>query len=690
MPDTVTNASRTIATQGSDHNAIATAPDVCKIPGGIPVPFPNFIPTKRAGAGKTTNTFIAQQPIVLDRTMIGPPSNPAHPGVLGGVKSGTYRFEAQATSYSKDVFAEKGALVRSFDRTTQNHRNTTGFVLSMLEAQKLKAQEKEAKKKCVIQTFRGECSHGRKLGWPGTKKDGDPYYLEVLEDDVVHFNTLRVDVTKEPHEPYPKCISGDHTAWSAEAIKFPNPMATRARLPESGTTTAESFDVPATLAVEEWVLTLMGYDDRKGSEEPDYKMKDQEAKELTRKEHVDQAVEKAQRDGKIGSKGVSSSPKSPGRLKRQGRIDDVTKNANKEYNKIQESRGQKARANPTQKNKLDKAAVTKAMALNVRDALLFWLWYVSAPEITVKALACGGARTAKIKVFPSREFKFSVDLQKKERAKAVITKKQQQGRTDRREARSAQRLQSMQRLNKAEAHFKVIYNTLNAMRSLLKLTEKMAACAGPVMGSKLNVKFLYGLKIEAKFQYMECAELKGRFAKDKRTPAHVGRRWSVFIGSNPLIGVTGYITFPLLNLGPPGVGWLASKIIKLEIFFSGRTILNVGGTVGRNEYDYCTHSGAKVTGNLRFEAGLAIGIGKWKAIEVKLVFDCGFDGMVCLWKDDPDCLIGARMGGHIEGSVDVVVFPDSWFWRKELVNWRPYWARTRFGPRRLTLLPQLN
>jgi len=668
MPDTASNSGRMIATKGSNHQALATAPDVCKVPPGVPAPFPNFIPTTRAGAGKTSNTFIANKEIVLDRTFIGPMSDPAHAGVLGGVSSGTYRFEAQATSYSKDVFAESGPVVRSFDSTIQNHGNTTGLVLSALDYQKLKAEEEAKKKKCVIDKFEGQCSHGRKLGWPGTEKNGEPYYLEVLDDDEVIFNTERKDVTDKSHAKDPACAAGNHTAWYAEVVKFPNPAGAKGRKPEGGTETTETFTVPATLAIDDWVLALLGYD--KGlPTDAEHELSEHESEKPTRQKYQQEAL------GKLGS--------NPTRADRA----DAIKGANKRFNQYQYENGQMQRANPTwKKQDIDRA---KEAYLNVREAILLWTWYNYPPEISVKAFACGGSRSAKIKVFPSKQFRFEVALGSKRRKKAVPTNKMQERAAAAREKKNAARLRNIKRLDKAEAHFQIIYRTLNAMRVLLGLAEKIADCAGPVMGSKLNIEFLKGLKIEFTYEYKECTKTDGRFPKDKRTPAHVGRAWEIFIGAKPLIGVNGYITFPLLNLGPPGVGWLASKIIKLEIFFAGKTTISMGGTIGRDEYDYCTSPGAALTGTLRFEAGLDIGLGRWKAIQVAIVFHCAFSGKVCLFIE-PDCLIGLKTTASISGSVTVVVNPDGWLFRKELVNWQPEWAQIKLGPKSMTLLPMIK
>lgn len=131
MSETTSNHGRVIVTKGTDHCAVTLGPtDVCLVPGPPhPEPFPNIVKSDKLAKGATTTAFIANQPVCTSIGELGPPSDPAHPGVLGGVVSGTYRFEAKATSYSSDVFFEGNAAVRVFDTTTQNHANTTGMVL---------------------------------------------------------------------------------------------------------------------------------------------------------------------------------------------------------------------------------------------------------------------------------------------------------------------------------------------------------------------------------------------------------------------------------------------------------------------------------------------------------------------------------------------------------------------------------
>jgi hypothetical protein len=130
MAGTASNAKRAIVTKGSAHVALATAPDMCKVPGqAAPVPFNNWVKSDKLLKGQTTKTFIANKPVWTSVGELGPPSEPAHAGVALGVKSSTYRAEAKPTSFSGDVFFEGNPVVRVFDTTTQNHDNTVGIVI---------------------------------------------------------------------------------------------------------------------------------------------------------------------------------------------------------------------------------------------------------------------------------------------------------------------------------------------------------------------------------------------------------------------------------------------------------------------------------------------------------------------------------------------------------------------------------
>lgn len=134
MANTTTNQDRTVCTRGSGHVAVADTPDYCRMPEDKSVQaFPNQIATTQLAAGATWRTFIDQEKVWTKAGLLGPPSDPAHAGTGGGIHSNTYRGDASAYEYSPDVYAEGNQLVRCYDRTEQNEKNTKGTVLYDVE-----------------------------------------------------------------------------------------------------------------------------------------------------------------------------------------------------------------------------------------------------------------------------------------------------------------------------------------------------------------------------------------------------------------------------------------------------------------------------------------------------------------------------------------------------------------------------
>ena len=215
MSDTSGNQDLAIATNGTTHVAMTMGPtDVCKLPNNVPAPFPNFIKSSGNLQNGTTNTFIANQPVWIQRSNLGPTSDPAHPGVNKGVASGTYRGIARATSWSKDVQKVGEFVVRTNDSTTQNNANTVGSVMGSPLAGKVNAQDKNRTDLCTVTKLEARCGHGRDMGPPpGAKKDDEPNYLEVLGSDTVTFVSTREDIIHKVIDP--GCEAGVHTHWDA-------------------------------------------------------------------------------------------------------------------------------------------------------------------------------------------------------------------------------------------------------------------------------------------------------------------------------------------------------------------------------------------------------------------------------------------------------------------------------------------
>jgi hypothetical protein len=91
-------------------------------------PYPNWVESKLLKAGRTETALIDGEPVWTSIGELGPDSDPAHEGVDKGLISKTYRAEAKALSYSKDVRFESAWVVRTDDLTAQNHANTVGRV----------------------------------------------------------------------------------------------------------------------------------------------------------------------------------------------------------------------------------------------------------------------------------------------------------------------------------------------------------------------------------------------------------------------------------------------------------------------------------------------------------------------------------------------------------------------------------
>src|SRR5262245_47811809 len=129
---TTSNSEKKIVTKGSGHVAVATEDDMCRVPGKAePQPFPNWVESNMLLAGRTETVLISGEPVMVKRSELGPPSEPAHGGTVGGRKD---RGHAMAAEWSQDVGMEGEPVVRQHDRTTQNHNgtvfNTVGILFS--------------------------------------------------------------------------------------------------------------------------------------------------------------------------------------------------------------------------------------------------------------------------------------------------------------------------------------------------------------------------------------------------------------------------------------------------------------------------------------------------------------------------------------------------------------------------------
>lgn len=206
MADQASNQKLTISTTGSPHVARTGPPDVCLLPDKkTPIPPFNEVPTTRASTHTSQKTLIAEHPIVQKGDKIGPPSDPAHAGTAGGVKSGTYRDVAEATDGSPNVKTEGGKPARHTDPTTQNKANTTGTVVDITQVPKADAAPREPAERCTVTDLVLECAHkGRKT----TEKDP---FLDVLKGDTVKAKSTRKNLIHVDQEAAcPPAFPGRH------------------------------------------------------------------------------------------------------------------------------------------------------------------------------------------------------------------------------------------------------------------------------------------------------------------------------------------------------------------------------------------------------------------------------------------------------------------------------------------------
>jgi uncharacterized Zn-binding protein involved in type VI secretion len=105
--------------------SIATLPDVCKTPspgGPVPVPYPNF--ANQSTLRKGTKTVKAKGKMIAIKGSEYSISFGDEPGVLGGVKSSTFKKETSWITYSFDVKMDGKNACRHTDKKFHNHKNT--------------------------------------------------------------------------------------------------------------------------------------------------------------------------------------------------------------------------------------------------------------------------------------------------------------------------------------------------------------------------------------------------------------------------------------------------------------------------------------------------------------------------------------------------------------------------------------
>ncbi|HZF47601.1 MAG TPA: DUF4150 domain-containing protein [Polyangiaceae bacterium] len=380
MADTTGNQNRVIATNGTSHVAMTMGPtDVCKLPNNVPVPFPNFISAKGNLQKGTTNTKIANQPVWIQRSNLGPTSNPPHAGVNKGVASGTYRGIAKATGFSKDVQMEGQFVVRTGDPTTQNKANTTGSVAGSNMMPQVEAQDAYKKLLCTITKLEGKCGHGRELGPPpGAAKNTESNYLEILLGDTVEFTSTRENLITRVVDP--GCEKGIHTHWEAKTTgQSWKEQAKGAVLGPPEVEKKDSLKVyklGGKLTDEDGSVTV----GKTKSEESD-------VKDYTRRNRMKSP--KPEDDGFLGTPSENVTAKnSSGNWAHDGAVTN---------------KGDKA-----EQERRDKANFKRKITGLIKDAALFWDAAAHPRVITVESSACSGKKAATIKCFPKDKLEVSL------------------------------------------------------------------------------------------------------------------------------------------------------------------------------------------------------------------------------------------------------------------------------------------
>lgn len=664
MADTVSNQGKTVVHQGSSHKAI-TGSDICLIPGMVPVTFPNEAPAATLGAGKSTNTFIQQNPIALLRTHIGPESDQAHAGVVGGVAGPAtpYRQEAQATSASSDVFVEGDAVVRTGDPTTNNHKNTTGSIVggALVDAAEVVAEK--PKKKCHISLFKGFAGKAP-LGYPKIGGKGEPYYLEVFDDENVVFVTERIDVTSGDHEQNPKCEKANppHTSWDARAMKFPRKMTEEVIDDQHG---IEGFVLPASMAIESWFYLLdLGTqnpipEDRKSPQQDErFRLREDDFKDLGTDLF------------KSGKSGIAGRRLSGPRLERAKEM------AKAAYD-------QKAAAAKAKKD---------AREVSPKDlrTLLLWLWWaLNAPEITVTARGCSGVRNATIKVFPRDRLVFEVTpvfLKKfqswsQSKAKAAGSKLQsgashaakrmgEEGEKrwkdqmdagrDAIEKAQAGYDAAMAQFNGAVKWIQSVAGGLQTVQSILTTVKSIAEKAK----APLQVKFLEGFHVRFSLEFVRTKDQWNYWKTRQFTSSQLGLKWQISVGASPLIGVSYKQYFSLLvflNAFLPGATALLRRfrIVRVDIFL--KVEINLKLRIGLEKDEHDTPGGfANVDTNFTPSMGIAAG---GAGIDV-LEFSVGLPirGRLQFYAAvRPGSMITMTPKVDITNYYRLVLFPDRWW-----------------------------
>lgn len=124
---------RNFSHKASSDKSLCTAPDVCKTPiGNSTPPIPYFVVSQVGDlAGGSSSVKLEGNPTTLKSSNHKSCSGD-EPGTAKGVGSGSTSKKTEMTSYSPDVKCDGENVVRAFDTTTMNNKNTMGMILGTM------------------------------------------------------------------------------------------------------------------------------------------------------------------------------------------------------------------------------------------------------------------------------------------------------------------------------------------------------------------------------------------------------------------------------------------------------------------------------------------------------------------------------------------------------------------------------
>ena len=127
MTVTVNVNNLSLVHKGSSGISMATLPDVCKTPpNSLPVPYPNIALSRDLAKGTTTVKADGGNMCAIYGSQFSR-STGDEPGVIGGIKSGTFIKEATWITYSFDVKLQGKGACRLTDKMFHNHQNTVNM-----------------------------------------------------------------------------------------------------------------------------------------------------------------------------------------------------------------------------------------------------------------------------------------------------------------------------------------------------------------------------------------------------------------------------------------------------------------------------------------------------------------------------------------------------------------------------------